>query len=244
MLKILVPLAIFDDKKYFPTHGIRDSYLRKLISYNIEPILLPTTLPINIVKKYYENCSGVLLMGGGDINPSYYGKEIENKTNIEVPKRDEVELEIAKWAVADKKPFLGICRGLQVLNVSQGGTLTQHLPDKFPDEKHGLSEGGNYDDLRGANCAHIINIEKESKLEKILEKSQVTVPCGHHQCIEKIGTDLKIGAMSPLGVVESIEHIDPNYFCLGVQFHPEVYENGELEPIFKNFFEAVNKINL
>jgi gamma-glutamyl-gamma-aminobutyrate hydrolase PuuD len=235
MIKILVPLAVFDDKNYFQTHGVRTSYLKKIFSYEVEPVFLSPFTPIKLVEKYYKECSGVLMMGGGDINPLYYDEEIEEKTKIDDKNRDEIELFLAKSAVKDKKPFLGICRGMQVLNVAQNGTLTQHLPDKFPNEKHGISEGGNYSDLRNADCAHVITIEPNTKLEKILSKSEVTVPCGHHQCVNTIGTDLKAGAHSPIGVVESIEHIDSDYFCLGVQFHPEVYKDGELEPIFKKF---------
>jgi putative glutamine amidotransferase len=238
MVKILVPLAVFEDKKHFPTHGMRDSYLRKLISFGVEPVLLPSSLPDESIKKFYDECSGILLMGGKDIDPKYYGADIEPKTEIEYSRRDEVEISLAKMTVKDKKPFLGICRGLQVLNVAQGGTLTQHLPDRFPTEKHGISEGGNYDDLKGKDCAHTININTDSNLGKFINKPQITVACGHHQCIDKIGNELKIGASSPVGVIESIEHTEPNYFCLGVQFHPEVSETPELEPIFAKFIEA------
>lgn len=238
MVKILVPLAVFDDKNYFPTHGIRDSYLRKLISLGVNPVLLPSSLPDELIKKFYDECNGVLLMGGKDINPKHYGAELEPKTDIEYARRDEVEIALAKMAVKDEKPILGICRGLQVLNVALGGNLIQHLPGKFPNEKHGLSEGGNYDNLKGEDCAHIVNIKADSNFSIILNKLQVTVACGHHQSIDKVGENLNAVASSPLGVTEAIEYKDKNYFCLGVQFHPEVYEGGELEPIFEKFIEA------
>lgn len=238
MTKILVIMAVLDEKNYFPTHAIRASYLKKIFAYDVEPVFLPTITPIELIKKNYEKCSGVLLMGGDDINPSLYNSLFHSKTETGDSLRDEVEIEITRLSVKDRKPFLGICRGCQILNVAQDGTLIQHIPEKFSGEQHGISEGGNYDDLRNSAQSNIINIETNSNFANLLNKSQATVACGHHQAVDKIGRDLKVVATSNLGVVEAIEHIDPNYFCLGVQFHPEVYENDELEAIFKIFFEA------
>ena len=241
MTKILVIMAVFDEKNYFPTYAVRASYLKKIFAYDMEPIFLPTIAPSELIKENYEKCSGVLLMGGKDINPSHYGSSFDPKTDIEDALRDEVELYIARLAIKDQKPFLGICRGCQILNVAQGGTLIQHIPEKFENEQHGISEGGNYDDLRKSAHSNKININRDSNLGNLLNKSEAVVACGHHQAVDKIGKDLKITAKSQLGVVEAIEHVDPNYFCLGVQFHPEVYEDNELEIIFTSFFEACKK---
>lgn len=244
MSKILIPMAVFDEKNYFQTHGIRTSYLKKIFKYGIEPVFLSPKTPMNLVEKYYQECAGILLVGGQDINPSYYASKIESETKIDDPARDEIEIFLTKSALKDKKPFLGICRGSQILNVALGGTLIQNVPNEFPNEKHGLSEGGNYDNLRDEKSSHKINIIEDSKLYKLLGKKEVTVPCGHHQSIDKLGNNLKLVAVSPAGVVEGIEHTDQNYFCLGVQFHPEVYEGGELESIFTSFFDAVEKTKL
>ena len=232
-------MAVFEGEKYFQIHGIRTSYLKKIFTYGIEPVFLSPFTPIELVEKLYKECSGILLMGGGDIDPSYYNEGLDNETKVDDKNRDEIELFLAKKTVLDKKPFLGICRGLQVLNVSQGGTLTQHLPKKFPNEKHGISEGGSYSNLKSAECAHDVKINQNSKLYDILKRDQITVACGHHQCINKVGEGLIVGALSPSGVIESIENTDKEYFCLGVQFHPEVYEGRNLESIFEKFFEAV-----
>ncbi len=218
-----------------PLHFARETYIKKLLAYGLEPVFVSPLFPKALVDRAYADANGVLCMGGTDIDPRNYGAEAHPSTEAGEPLRDELELYIAKKAIADKKPFLGICRGCQVLAVAAGGSLEQHVPDVAPNEAHGVGEGGTYDTIRTQE-RHGTRIAHGSKAFKLLGAA-VPMPSGHHQAVKDPGDEMLVTGVSPAGIVEIIEHRDPSYFCFGIQGHPEV-EAGPLEPVFKAFAEA------
>lgn len=241
MNKVLVPLAIrkINDTYSTPIHFAFETYIQKLVKYKLEPIFVSSLFSQVMVDEVYKLCKGVLCIGGSDFDPTHYGQTTHSETKPGDAKQDMLEIGLIKRALVDKKPFLGICRGCQALAIANGGTLHQHIPDIVFDEKHTLPEQGNYNDLVEGKNTHSILIDKKSKIYSLLRQDTIQVTTAHHQAVDNPGKDLAVSGRSPKGVTEIIEHIDPKFFCFGIQSHPETEENGSLEPLFYSFAEAI-----
>jgi putative glutamine amidotransferase len=183
---------------------------------------------------------GVLLTGGGDIDPVLYGEERHPTVDDAEPGRDEFELDLARRAMESDMPLLAICRGAQVLNVAAGGTLVQDIPSAIETElTHTLKDP--------KDCiAHAIRITRGSRLHEALGTG-VDAACScrvnsrHHQSVGKLGRDLVASAVAGDGVIEAIEAPRAT-FCLGVQWHPEnFWRTGEFKPLFDAFVEAARR---
>jgi putative glutamine amidotransferase len=184
-----------------------------------------------------DTLDGVLLTGGGDVDPVLYGEERHPTVEDAEPGRDEFEIDLARRARAADMPLLAICRGAQVLNVAAGGTLVQDIPSAIDtDLSHSLQNP--------KDClAHPVQITRGSRLHGALgapvgAAGACRVNSRHHQSVGRIGKALVASAVAPDGVVEAIE--DPAAaFCIGVQWHPEnFWRTGEFKPLFDAFIEA------
>jgi putative glutamine amidotransferase len=183
-----------------------------------------------------DTLDGVLLTGGGDVDPVLYGEERHASVEDAEPGRDEFEIDLARRAMEADMPLLAICRGAQVLNVAAGGTLVQDIPSVTTDLPHSLTEP--------KDCvAHLIQITRGSRLHNALGAS-VDAACTcrvnsrHHQSVEKLGKELVASAIAPDGVIEGIESPRAT-FCVGVQWHPEnFWRTGDFKPLFDAFVEA------
>lgn len=184
--------------------------------------------------------NGVLLTGGGDVDPTFYGEDRHETVEDAEPGRDEFEIDLAKRAMEEDVPLLAICRGAQVLNVAAGGTLVQDIPTAVTtDLAHSVTEP--------KNCvAHDIQVATDSRLHRALG-SAVSASCAcrvnsrHHQSVGTLGHNLKASATAPDGVIEGIEAPDAT-FCLGVQWHPEnFWRTGEFKPLFDAFVDAARE---
>ncbi len=229
-------ILVQDNGKIGPLHFARETYIRKMAKYGLLPIFVSGAMPREMVDELYDMTAGVLCMGGTDIDPKLYGEEMHPKTEAKEPLRDELEIYVIQKAMADNKPFLGICRGLQALAVAAGGKLVQHVPE-IATEEHGAT---GYDDLGDGSKGHSINVRPGSFLHQLVGKDEIRVNTAHHQAVSEPGRGLSVSATAPDGVIEAIENGDSAYFCMGVQSHPEAAE-GELEPVFKAFAEAIAK---
>jgi putative glutamine amidotransferase len=180
---------------------------------------------------------GVLLTGGGDVDPVFYGEERHPLTYDAEPGRDEFEIDLARRAMTADVPLLAICRGAQVLNVAAGGTLLQDIPSAVTSNlSHAVNEPKNLD-------CHDIEIVAGTKLSAVLgDRTDAACSCRvnsrHHQSVGRPGSGLVVSARAADGVVEAIEKPDAA-FCVGVQWHPEnFWESGEFRPLFAAFAEA------
>ena len=188
-------------------------------------------------RKVIDEVDGILLTGGGDVDPVFYREERHPATDDAEPGRDEFEIDLARRALAEDVPLLAICRGAQVLNVAAGGTLVQDIPSIVDsDLTHAVSEPKNVE-------CHDIRVEPGSKLSRILGPA-VEAACScrvnsrHHQSVGRPGDGLAVSATAADGVVEAIE-APAARFCIGVQWHPEnFWETGEFRPLFERFVEA------
>ena len=158
------------------------------------PVLLP---PTDGVAAVLDRLDGLILSGGGDVDPARYGAERSPACGPPNPARDDAELELCLRALAARLPLLGICRGLQVINVALGGTLHQHLHDL-------VGHDGHSPELAGYG-SHKVSIAPGSQLTAVLGRTDAAVPTHHHQAIDRLGTGLVATAWTDYGVIEAIE---------------------------------------
>ena len=183
--------------------------------------------------------AGLLLTGGGDVNPSIYGEAAHPSFVAAEAGRDEYEIALVRLALEADLPVLAICRGIQVLNVARGGTLIQDIPSEVSGAlQHKLAPPREPDAL-----AHEIRMEKDSLLARLSgarlnDADRREVNSRHHQAVKALGEGLVATAMAPDSVIEAIE--DPTRrFCLGVQWHPENFcHTGEFKSLFEGFVRA------
>jgi len=179
---------------------------------------------------------GVLLTGGGDVDPNLYGEDRHPAFDAAEEGRDAFEIELVRRASDANLPLLAICRGIQVLNVARGGTLVQDIADQTPGSVvHSIREPS-------FAIAHDVWIASGTLLEQLmrerLEGDTCPVNSRHHQAVKTVGSGLIVSATAPDGIIEAVE--DPSRrFCLGVQWHPEnFYRTGEFRGLFEGFIEA------
>ncbi|HEY3828303.1 MAG TPA: gamma-glutamyl-gamma-aminobutyrate hydrolase family protein [Solirubrobacteraceae bacterium] len=170
-----------------------------------------------------ERIDGLMLAGGADIDPAAYGAERHPETVDTVPERDAFEIALVRAALARELPVLGICRGMQLINVACGGTLIQHLPEHFGHEEHRRVVGS----FDGAD--HEVLLQAGSLAARVAGARRHATKSHHHQGVERLGAGLRISGTATLdGVPEAIELRQPDptgeRFVLGVQWHPEADE--------------------
>jgi putative glutamine amidotransferase len=197
------------------------------------PILLPPLEDESTLRALYERIDGLLLAGGGDIDPVHYGHHSHEKLGMIDPLRDGAEIPMARWAISDGKPILGICRGLQVVNVAMGGTLFQDIPSQIPSELH---HNASYEHEDWTYMAHPIDIAPDSLLAHMLGTEQLEINSLHHQSLRTVAPGLRPIAWAPDGVVEAVEGRGEQ-FILGVQCHPEALQ-GNADPRWQGMFAA------
>jgi putative glutamine amidotransferase len=193
------------------------SYVRALRrAGGIEAILLPTPLDGGEAAALMARYDGLLLLGGGDLEPATYGQDADHTVYEVDVDRDANELALVTAAVATGNPVLAICRGHQVLNVALGGTLDQHITDR-----EGLAEHGK-PGVEDGSANREIDIVAGTRLADAVGTTHVTGSCHHHQAVERVGDGLRVVARADDGVIEGIELTDPDGpWVVGVQWHPE-----------------------
>lgn len=229
-----ISCGTFHDRAWCPpSFGHRQTYVDAILQAGGAPMLIPPVQDEVTLRALYERLDGVLFAGGGDIEPAHYGAEPHAKLGLIDPMRDGAELPMARWAVADGKPILGICRGVQVLNVALGGTLYQDIPSEIASElRHNLS----YEREDWTHMAHEIAIAADSRLARMLGVQRLTINSLHHQSVRDVAAGLRAVAWAPDGVVEALEGTGDS-FVVGVQCHPE-HLWSRAEPRWLRFFEG------
>lgn len=191
-------------------------------------VLPPQPVSADTARAIVASLDGIILSGGADINPASYGQAAHPKTGAPRDDRDAFEGELLQAAIAAKLPFLGICRGAQMLNVELGGTLLQHLPDVVGNDSYQL----------GAAQFNPIEIEVDAgtRIAEIYGDSlRATAPLYHHQGLDELGEGLVVTSRTADGIVESIE-LPTVPFGVAVQWHPE--ENASDRRLFAGLVRA------
>ncbi|TMR95367.1 gamma-glutamyl-gamma-aminobutyrate hydrolase family protein [Nonomuraea basaltis] len=191
-------------------------YVEQVVRAGGQPVVLP---PAGDPASLVGGLDGLILAGGGDIDPARYGAEPHERTGYVREFRDEAEFSLMTAALEAGLPYLGICRGLQVLNVALGGSLHQHLPDVVGHTEHSPEPG---------RFGHLpVTPAPGTRLSKVLGTDPLTVPHYHHQAIDRLAPGLTVAATAEDGTIEAVE-LDSGPFTMAVQWHPEAAEDGAL----------------
>jgi putative glutamine amidotransferase len=213
-----------------------------------EPVRIPLDQSQAEVMRIVADCDGVLLPGSNsDVDPAKFGESRSPRTAGADARREATDELLLRDAYDRRKPVLGICYGLQSLNVFRAGSLIQHIPDFLPEV---LRARVNHEAGKTVAVAHEVEIERDSKLGEILcgdshprLSSLLPVNSSHHQSADKIGAGLRISARcSADGIIEAVEGIDPDHFVIAVQWHPErsVQDDEPSRAIFRALIEAAD----
>jgi putative glutamine amidotransferase len=200
----------------FSKAELKASYTDAVVRAGGLPIILPVTDDQSMVEAYLDRVAGVVVTGGAfDVPPSLYGEASREGLGPLKPQRTEFELMVIKTALAKQLPLLGICGGMQLLNVAYGGTLIQDIAREMPsarlhEQKHVRTQP-----------QHPVEVKEGSVLADCVGKGQLMVNSTHHQAIKTLGAGLLASAHAPDGIIEAIEHRGPG-FVVGVQWHPEM----------------------
>lgn len=232
--RILIPIPIQDTEKRRFTLG--KNYVNSLVACGAIPILLPTVVAPEAWRAVYESADGVLLSGGGDVDPALFGEPAHEKTYGVDRERDTMEMALARWALQDDKPLFAICRGIQVMNVALGGSLIQDLPSQCGSA---VPHDGNYSGFERHAVAHAVCIEPGTHIAQIMGPGEVGVNSFHHQALKDVAKGLVVTSRAPDGVVESVEFPGKRHY-IGVQWHPEEMAAGreDMMRLFRTFVEA------
>jgi putative glutamine amidotransferase len=230
-------------------------YERAVTLVGGEPVRVPLDQSSAAVKELIGSCDAVLLPGSNaDVDPGKFKQSRSSHTAVADSRREEVDFLLLDDAFAQHKPILGICYGLQSLNVYRAGSLIQHIPDFLPESTR---RKVNHEAGRKVAVAHKVEIEAESNLARIISSDGhgsrgsrrpeaerplvVPVNSSHHQSADAIGDGLRIVARCPDdGIIEALEGTAPDHFVLGVQWHPErsVDEDAASRSIFHALIKA------
>lgn len=213
--------------------SISKAYLDPLLEQGAVPFLLPFTEKGDVLQEILDACSGLLLSGGPDIHPVLFGEDMHQNCGQTCPLRDTPEMELVRLAAAQDKPVLGICRGVQAMNVALGGTLYQDIPSQT------ASRLCHAQKPPYSIAVHRVQIERESLLYQVLEEESVLVNSMHHQAVKTPAPSLTVAAVAPDGGIEALWRPE-NRFFLGVQWHPECMYASSRESgrLFQAFIDA------
>ncbi|KYO66837.1 gamma-glutamyl-gamma-aminobutyrate hydrolase family protein [Thermovenabulum gondwanense] len=200
------------------------------------PFITPPLEEVTL-QEILEFVDGVLITGGPDVDPLLFGEDPVKELGEVSPARDKAEIFLVKEAFNRGLPVMGICRGIQVINVALGGSLYQDLPSQLKGSiKHSQSAPRWY-------ATHTVKVQKGTILFEIFNSEEVKVNSFHHQAIKNISPNLKAVAYAPDGVVEAVEAVSQDKFILGLQWHPEgMWQKDpvQLKP-FERFIEEIKR---
>jgi len=214
---ILVTTGKSNETKKPVMYSLKDEYVTAITRNGGVPLLVPTGMNVNVIPKLVARVDGVLLTGGSDLDPQLFGGGSNPKVYGIDPARDAFEIALVKHLVESGKPFLGICRGIQVMNVALGADLYLDIADELPTAlKHDYFTPTYAPD----KLSHSVSVEKGSKLADLVGDNSFKVNSRHHQSIKSLADGLKVTAYAEDGIIEGVE-LPSHPFALGVQWHPE-----------------------
>ena len=218
-----------------PVFAQNRTYVEAVATAGGAPLLIPPNLEEEALRAVHERLEGLLLAGGVDVHPRHYGEAVHEKCGKPDEARDRVELMLARWALAEGLPVLGICRGIQVINVAAGGTLYQDIASQSP----GSLKHDYWPDHPRNHLAHQVTVNGDSQLAAILGQRRVGVNSMHHQAVKDLAPSFRVVARASDGLIEAIEDHD-HPFALGVQWHPEelVEDAPPMRRLFEEFVSA------
>ena len=214
---------------------INAAYISAVEDAGAVPFIIPVSNDLEKTKKLIDLCDGLLFPGGEDIDPGYYGENPHKNLGEIRPEVDKFLFHSLLYALEQRKPALGICKGMQMMVVATGGSLYQDIYSQREEETFLHCQSG-----RRTYGVHQVQIDKDSRLFQILETGQIATNSMHHQSGRTLGKGLRLSAHTEDGIVEAVESLDGR--LIGVQWHPEemVPESGAMKRLFKNLVQRAS----
>ena len=234
----VIGITTYQDKDAIglPNVMIFQAYIQAVMQAGGVPVLIPSVLAKSGWDVLYDRLDGILLAGGGDISLEHFKGDVHPRIDGVDPLRDSVELSLFRAAYDDGKPFLGICRGIQTVNVGLGGTLYEHLGEQFPREIDHT-----YPSTMRTHLVHDVKIEEGTQIAEAVGEPILKVNSLHHQGLKGIAPSLRVTGHAPDGLVEAVE-LPEHPFGLAVQWHPEwLTDQQPTRNLFKAFVDAAGK---
>jgi putative glutamine amidotransferase len=218
----------------FGTISLGESYIQAVLRAGGVPVVIPVGLPEEDLQALLAHLDGILLTGGSDIDPQRFNGRPHPRVYGIDERRDALELRLVRMAAEEDKPFLGICRGIQVINVALGGTLYTDISDQLPNAlKHDWYPNTSRDFL-----AHPVTLAPDSRLAQILGGQSFEVNSLHHQGLERLAPPLRAVGYAPDQLIEAVE-LPGHPFGLGIQWHPEwLQDYAPQRQLFRAFIQA------
>lgn len=223
-----------------PTTYLPHVYTDAVLRAGGRPVLLPPGSAKD-ANETVGNVDGIILPGGSDLNPALYGQAPHAETSPPDDERDAWEVAVAKNALIYGVPLLGICRGMQVMNVCLGGSLHQHIFDLVDEDDYDEGEYVEHDHDGPGFGSHPVMVTTDGLLASILGAGNpMDVPTRHHQAVERVGSKLAVVAVAEDGIIEAVELEGggPGQFAVGVQWHPE---RGDDPRLFNALIQAADR---
>lgn len=211
---------------------LSDNYANSVTAAGGIPMLLLDYADREDLCRLLAQADGLLISGGNDVDPQFYGEVDQGVCGSLMPQKDAQEIFLVREMLKQRKPLLGICRGMQIFNVAMGGTLYPHLPSQGSFHGHALI---NYP---MQTASHRVSITAGTQLATVFSKQSLPVNSFHHQGIHMLGSSLRVSARAEDGLIEAIEHVDAR-FAIGVQWHPEkMFDDPAQQALFQAFIRA------
>lgn len=219
-------------KIHRPHVRLAAGYLDTVVAAGGLPVIVPPLGKDIEVDAWLDRLDGFILSGGLDMDPRRLGLPAHSAVQPMSERRDESDRQLVRRLVERRLPVLGIGLGMQQINVALGGTLYLHLPQDMP-------RAMPHRDATDPDHRHAVLIEPNTRMEEIYGAGEIRVNSCHHQAVRQMGSDLRAGARAPDGVIEAIESVDPHWFCVGVQWHPEAETASALDmQLLEAFIQA------
>lgn len=211
---------------------LASGYCDRILEAGAIPIVLPSFTKDADVDALLSMVDGVVMTGGADMDPRRNNQSMHPSIRMIPERREDSDRLLVRRVIEMRKPLLGIGLGMQQINVALGGNLFLHIPEELPKAMPHFDAS---DDCH----RHLAMIKPDTHLMEIYGDEEMRINSSHHQAVKNLGRGLRVSAVAPDGVVEAIEYVDPSWFCIGVQWHPQSDNATALDTqLFECFVQA------
>ena len=215
-----------------PRSSIHSGYYDSVVAAGGIPVVIPPLTDADHLARILDVVDGVLLTGGGDLDPKRLGMLPHPAVRPIAARREDADRLLAQLVLDRQMPLLAVSLGMQILNVICGGTLHLHLPEDLPRSLP------HFDPLGGPH-RHALLVEPNTRVDRIYGGGEIRVNSAHHQAVRTVARGFRVSATAPDGVIEAIERDDDDWFCVGIQWHPHCETASALDmQVFEEFVAA------